>query len=91
MIDGSEKWNRQLAFELQNSCVCEKCSNRLFLKTVITLRHVLAKPCCINVRLVQHTAFFHFPWDPAIINRQHMFSLLSAMHIMAGDLSSYLY
>ena len=42
MIDGSEKWNCQLAFELQNSCVCEKCSNRLFLKTILTLRHVLA-------------------------------------------------
>ena len=27
MIDGSEKWNRQLAFELQNSHVCEKRSN----------------------------------------------------------------
>ena len=28
MIDGSEKRNRQLAFELQNSHVCEKRSNR---------------------------------------------------------------
>ena len=27
MIDGSEKSNRQLAFELQNSHLCEKCSN----------------------------------------------------------------
>ena len=27
MIDGSEKRNRQLAFELQNSHVCEKHSN----------------------------------------------------------------
>ena len=27
MIDGSEKRNRQLAFELQNSHVCEKGSN----------------------------------------------------------------
>ena len=27
MIDGSEKRNRQLAFELQNSYVCEKRSN----------------------------------------------------------------
>ena len=26
MIDGSKKHNRQLAFELQNSCVCEKRS-----------------------------------------------------------------
>ena len=27
MIDGSEKRNRQLAFELENSHVCEKRSN----------------------------------------------------------------
>ena len=27
MIDGSEKRNHQLAIELQNSHVCEKCSN----------------------------------------------------------------
>ena len=27
MIDGSENRNRQLAFELQNSHVCEKRSN----------------------------------------------------------------
>ena len=29
MIDGSEKRNRQLAFELQNLHVCEKRSNEL--------------------------------------------------------------
>ena len=29
MIDSSEKCNRQLAFELQNSHVCEKRSNSL--------------------------------------------------------------
>ena len=29
MIDGSEKRNRQLAFELQNSHVCEKRSKNL--------------------------------------------------------------
>ena len=29
MIDGSEKRNRQLAFELQNSPVCEKRSKKL--------------------------------------------------------------
>ena len=27
MIDGGEKHNRRLAFELQNSHVSEKCSN----------------------------------------------------------------
>ena len=31
MIDGSEKRNRQLAFELENSHVCEKRSNSLSL------------------------------------------------------------
>ena len=30
MINGSEKRNRQLAFEIQNSHVCEKRSNVLF-------------------------------------------------------------
>ena len=30
MIDGSEKRNRQLAFELQNSHVCEKRGESLF-------------------------------------------------------------
>ena len=32
MIDGSEKRNRQLAFELQNSHVCEKRSKREYMK-----------------------------------------------------------
>ena len=32
MIDGSEKRNRQLAFELQNSHVCEKRSKKVFFK-----------------------------------------------------------
>ena len=30
MIDGSEKRNRQLAFELQNSHVCEKRSKQRY-------------------------------------------------------------
>ena len=33
MIDGSEKRNRQLGFELQSSHVCEKCSKEM--KTVL--------------------------------------------------------
>ena len=37
MIDGSEKRNRQLAFELQNSHVCEKRSNT---KKICCLLHV---------------------------------------------------
>ena len=32
MIDGSEKRNRQLAFELQNSHVCEKRSKNDFVR-----------------------------------------------------------
>ena len=36
MIDGSEKRNRQLAFELQNSHVCEKRSKtKRFVETLI--------------------------------------------------------
>ena len=38
MIDGSEKRNRQLAFELQNSHVCEKRSN----KDVIIIKPLIA-------------------------------------------------
>ena len=35
MIDGSEKRNRQLAFELQNSHVCEKRSNHTLKQTTL--------------------------------------------------------
>ena len=39
MIDGSEKRNRQLAFELENSHVCEKCSNtKTFLTSEMTTK-----------------------------------------------------
>ena len=34
MIDGSEKRNRRVAFELQNSHVCEKLSNVRIKKVV---------------------------------------------------------
>ena len=34
MIDGSEKRNRQLAFELQNSHVCEKRSKQITIVSV---------------------------------------------------------
>ena len=37
MIDGSEKRNRQLAFELQNSHVCEKRSKRTMLRAPLAL------------------------------------------------------
>ena len=42
MIDGSEKRNRQLAFEHQNSRVCEKCSNMSHQKRVRTLESFFA-------------------------------------------------
>ena len=42
MIDGSEKRNRQLAFERQNSRVCEKCSNMSHRKRVRTLESFFA-------------------------------------------------
>ena len=38
MIEGSEKRNRQLAFELQNSHVCEKRSNYLLLAYLVMYR-----------------------------------------------------
>ena len=44
MIDGSEKHNRQLAFELQNSHVCEKCSNsEFFTPTIIKVCQLKAE------------------------------------------------
>ena len=42
MIDGSEKRSRQLAFERQNSRVCEKCSNMSHRKRVRTLESFFA-------------------------------------------------
>ena len=51
MIDGSEKRNRQLAFELQNLHVCEKRSNLL-------LGIPLAAPtclCCVFSKLIMQT------------------------------------
>ena len=44
MIDGSEKRNRQLAFELQNWHVCEKRSN------VILFAHLVSKQRQINLQ-----------------------------------------
>jgi len=57
MIDGSEKHNRQLAFELKNSHVCEKCSNgvSLYLPTIPTqtpqkrLENPTVKPAPNNI------------------------------------------
>ena len=50
MIDGSEKRNRQLAFELQNSHVCEKRSKSYTDGEEKSLRLVtiVAKPLDIN-------------------------------------------
>ena len=38
MLDGSEKRNRQLAFERQNSHVCEKRSKQCYIPGTISLR-----------------------------------------------------
>ena len=48
MIDGSEKRNRQLAFELQNSHVCEKRSSihreiNPFIGLTVYSRHDLSR------------------------------------------------
>ena len=45
MIDGSEKRNRQLAFELQNSHVCEKRSN----VWKISQRNKLNRKACTRI------------------------------------------
>ena len=44
MIDGSKKRNRQLAFELQNSHVCEKRSNQLRVQKKAGVDLVLIQP-----------------------------------------------
>ena len=49
MIDGSEKRNRQLAFELQNSHVCEKRSNVSFGGKMTSQKH----------RVFWNTKFYH--------------------------------
>ena len=51
MIDGSKKCNRQLAFELQNSHFCEKCS-KIKQHTLITLNKSRFYIACSDV-LVQ--------------------------------------
>ena len=60
MIDGSEKRNRQLAFELQNSHVCEKRGNRW----TIQPKFQLVRPGKV-VHLKRWTRFFEtFPVGP---------------------------
>ena len=53
MIDSSEKRNRQLAFELQNSHVCEKRSNFVVLlplseRSTIILVEMFSDMCCLE-------------------------------------------
>jgi len=49
MIDGSQTRNRQLAFELQNSHVCEKRSKeyRLFSNQSVNLYFLLYETDCV--------------------------------------------
>ena len=47
MIDCSEKRNRQLAFKLQNSHVCEKRSNDTNLYFVFSFFIQLKNHCCL--------------------------------------------
>ena len=49
MIDGSKKRNRQLAFELQNSHVCEKRSNVAELVVAYINLEVLNKNVPLNI------------------------------------------
>ena len=59
MIDGSEKHNRQLAFELQNSHVCEKRSNLIVFFKAFSLEHanVVTESNALHV-LLMRKAFF---------------------------------
>ena len=41
MIDGSEKPNRQLAFELQNTHVCEKRNKKITLSEPLITKGIL--------------------------------------------------
>ena len=50
MIDGSKKRNRQLAFELQNSHVCEKRSNHEF-KQCVQGNNLQTNYCCIHAKV----------------------------------------
>ena len=58
MIDGSEKPNRQLAFELQNTHVCEKRNKKITLsKPLITngiLKSVRKKYIYKRFTVIQH-------------------------------------
>ena len=59
MIDGSETRNRQLAFELQNSHVCEKRSNLIVFFKTFSLVHanVVTESNALHV-LLMRKAFF---------------------------------
>ena len=50
MIDGRKKRNRQLAFELQNSHVCEKRSNHEF-KQCVQGNNLQTNYCCIHAKV----------------------------------------
>ena len=54
MIDGSGKRNRQSAFELQNSHVCEKRSNESAGRVIYEIRHTLklSYSCMPNMKSV---------------------------------------
>ena len=58
MIDGSEKRNRQLAFELQNSHVCEKRSKG---KTFTIKFEIWIKPTCLGHLLSKTPSRSHRP------------------------------
>ena len=47
--DGNEKRNRQLAFELQNSHVCEKRSNMLsnYIATATSCKNIKMRKWCL--------------------------------------------
>ena len=55
MIDGCEKRNRQLAFELQNSHVCEKRSNeKIFLDISLNVCLSFSQFFLLKSKSIQH-------------------------------------
>ena len=73
MFDGSEKRDRQLAFELQNSHVCEKRSKSALKNAFLEKKKVLplytAKPRLTATSVIQSPRYYgHFFWPPGSLS-----------------------
>ena len=70
MIDGSEKRNRQLAFELQNSHVCEKRSNKSFVDQACSVKAAGYWPRSFCIVIVLDSVSFHKNAEKNLANIQ---------------------